>query len=227
MFEFMKSKLRPYFRSEDHGRLSYAHEGEDLVLANFLEGEISSGYYLDIGAHHPVRFSTTYYFYRAGWRGLNVEPRPGSKAQFDKVRPGDITLELGVSAQAGELEYFEFDEPALNGFDARLSHERREQTQYRLLGTRKIAVLPLREILEKHWPAGRPITYMNSDVEGLDLQVLESNDWIRFRPNYLTVEVHGENLEDTLTTPISVFLRGVGYTAIAKTQRTAFYKDAS
>src|SRR5437016_1307579 len=88
------------------GRLSYAQEGEDLVLARILETNTSSGFFVDIGAHHPTRFSNTYYFYRRGWRGINVDALPGTASLFQRMRPRDVTVECGVGVQAGVMTYF-------------------------------------------------------------------------------------------------------------------------
>ena len=40
---------------------SYSQEGEDMVLNRYFQGK-NSGFYVDIGAHHPKRFSNTYFF---------------------------------------------------------------------------------------------------------------------------------------------------------------------
>jgi hypothetical protein len=37
-------------------------------------------------------------------------------------------------------------------------------------------------------PEGQAIDFMNVDVEGHDREVLESNDWDRFRPKFIVVE---------------------------------------
>ena len=37
-------------------------------------------------------------------------------------------------------------------------------------------------------PKGQAIDFLNVDVEGHDLEVLESNDWKRFRPKVIVVE---------------------------------------
>lgn len=96
---------------------SYSQEGEDLVLARiFEELRITKGFFVDIGAHHPARFSNTNYFYRRGWRGINVDALPGTKKLFQRKRPRDITIECGVGSQEGVLKYFVFNEPALNTF---------------------------------------------------------------------------------------------------------------
>ena len=37
---------------------SYSQEGEDMILNRIFEGK-REGFYVDIGAHHPSRFSNT------------------------------------------------------------------------------------------------------------------------------------------------------------------------
>ena len=77
---------------------SFAQEGEDMILKRIFEG-VRSGFYIDIGAFHPSKFSNTYYFYLRGWSGINIDPQPGVKSLFDKMRPRDINLELAISDQ--------------------------------------------------------------------------------------------------------------------------------
>src|SRR6186713_1276577 len=71
--------------------ISYSQEGEDLILKRFFS-EKSGGFYVDVGAHHPKRFSNTYMFYKEGWSGINIDAMPGSMKLFNKVRSKDINL---------------------------------------------------------------------------------------------------------------------------------------
>src|ERR1700756_330529 len=99
-----------------YARVSYSQEGEDMVLDRFLEHR-HSGFYVDVGAHHPKRFSNTLRLYRRGWRGLNIDANPDSIRLFRRARPKDINVEAGVSSNRQLLTYFAFNEPALNTFD--------------------------------------------------------------------------------------------------------------
>jgi|GEM_PF-6495962 len=45
--------------------LSFSQEGEDAILWRIFERQ-TIGFYVDIGAHHPQRFSNTYRFYLRG-----------------------------------------------------------------------------------------------------------------------------------------------------------------
>src|SRR5215216_5256624 len=54
-----------------------------------------------------------------------------------------------------------------------------------------VEILPLRELLDRHVPAGTAIRLFSIDVEGLDHEVVESNDWQRYRPDVVFIETHG------------------------------------
>src|SRR5690554_6253894 len=81
----------------DFSRKSYSQEGEDILLEKLFEGK-NDGFYVDVGAHHPRRFSNTYLLYRRGWRGINIDAMPGSMAEFRRLRGRDINLEIPISS---------------------------------------------------------------------------------------------------------------------------------
>ncbi|WP_236263975.1 hypothetical protein, partial [Dysgonomonas sp. Marseille-P4677] len=56
------------YKNQYYNNISFSQEGEDLVINRFLENK-PMGFYIDIGAHHPLRFSNTYKFYLKGWYG--------------------------------------------------------------------------------------------------------------------------------------------------------------
>lgn len=205
------------------GRLSYSQEGEDLVLARIL-GEMASParYFVDVGAHHPVRFSNTYYFYRRGWRGINIDPLPGTKGRFERMRPQDVTLECGVGEQTGELEYFMFNEPALNTF-SEAEARKKDAPPYRIERKVRIPIRTLSDILGECLPVGQHIDFMTVDVEGFDHQVISSNDWERYRPRVVLVELLDTNLLDIESNPTANLLKQYNYRVISKTFNTAFF----
>jgi len=207
-----------------HGAVSYAQEGEDLVLARLLDAG-AQGFYVDVGAHHPTRFSNTCFFYERGWRGINIEPAPDAVAQFERLRPRDINLRFGVAEAAGTLTYHVFDEPALNTFDAALARDREARTPYRVVRTESVAVERLDALLRKHLPPGQKIDFMSIDVEGLDLQVLRSNDWSRYRPRFVLAEALDFSLDAAAAHPLHAFMRAQRYGLVAKTLNTLFYED--
>jgi FkbM family methyltransferase len=210
-----------------YAEISFSQEGEDRILARMYEG-IGPGFYVDIGAHDPDRFSNTALLYRNGWHGINVDPRPGVEARFARRRPRDTTLEAGIAAVAGLLEYFVFDDEALNTFSRARAEMLTATTPYRVVQTLSIPVLTLAELLDQQLPPGQGIDLLCVDAEGLDLEVLRSNDWDRFRPERLIVEdLEGRPLDEIGTSPVAAFLRPLGYRPVAKTVNSVFYEGSN
>ncbi len=204
----------------------YSQEGEDAILARVFEGQ-AGGYFVDVGAHHPTRFSNTYYFYKRGWKGINIDATPGSMAAFNAQRPLDINIESGVSSTPEPLEFCIFNEPALNTFDKSLAKERDGKEGYYIDRRVIVDCQTLAKLLDKHLPAKQRIDFLSVDVEGFDMSVLESNNWERYRPKVLVTEDFGAAfVEDVIESEVAVFLRGVGYRLFARTAHSNIFKQA-
>ncbi|MCM0081366.1 FkbM family methyltransferase [Geomonas sp. Red32] len=205
----------------EYAASSFSQEGEDLVLARLFEGK-ANGFYVDVGAFHPIKYSNTYRFYRLGWHGINIDAMPGSMTLFKKWRPRDVNLEAAIAEKEGNLVYHAFAEAALNGFSQELS-ERRIANGSRLLFRREVPARTLASVLEAELPPATAIDFLSVDVEGLDLPVLRSNDWNRFRPAVVLVESLHLGLEDIAGTEVARFMASQRYRLVAKTVNTLFF----
>lgn len=184
-----------------------------------------TGLYVDVGAHHPSRFSNTKFFYERGWSGINIEPNPEAFARFQFGRPRDKNLQLGISDVAGILTYYEFDEPALNTFDEKIVESRLADTPYKILSTKMIAVERLDSVLSQHIESNAKVDFLSIDVEGFDFSVLKSNDWERFRPEVVLVEALETSLEGAMQGDIFYFMKNHGYQLFAKTYNTLIFRE--
>lgn len=209
-----------------YSTLSYSQEGEDLLLKRKFEGQ-TNGFYVDIGAHHPRRFSNTFLFYQRGWSGINIDAMPGSMDLFKQERHRDINLELGISEREQELIYYIFNEPALNTFSENEASKKNGWLDYKVVEKKLIKTLPLKHVLEKYLDPEMEIDFMSIDVEGYDLEVLKSNDWVKFRPVFILVEdLNKISLNEVFEkSDIYRFLTLNGYQFVAKTFNTMFFKD--
>jgi len=208
---------------DGHANKSYSQEGEDLILRRLFEHK-PDGFYVDVGAHHPMRFSNTYLLYRKGWHGINIDAMPGSMKAFNRKRKRDINLEIPVSDKRETLTYYMFNEPALNGFSRELARERDGRGDCRVIAKQDITTATLEEILDKYLPDGQEIDFMSVDVEGLDLQVLKSSNWEKYRPAYVLAEILNSSLETLAASDIHAFLTKAGYASYAKTVHTVVFK---
>lgn len=147
---------------------SYAQLGEDLVVDHYLSGK-SSGYYVDIGAFQPLYLSNTYLFYKRGWKGVCVEPNALIAGEYREMRPNDQYFPEACGV--GELKFKLSDEHAAL---SKVSNEgvpvkTRPLSEY-------MAMLPSVDLL-------------SVDCEGMELDILKSNDWGTYRPRMIVVEI--------------------------------------
>jgi FkbM family methyltransferase len=213
--------IQPH-ESEKWARMSYAQEGEDLVLDRLLEG-VQNGFYVDVGSHHPFRFSNTYLFYCRGWKGICIDPLPGTVQLFARWRPKDIAIELGVSETGSQLRYYMFNEPAMNTFDPVIAKERDGLSQYKIIDEKQVETKPLSTILDQYMDSEQHIDILTVDVEGLDLQVLRSNDWSKYRPKYVVAECLETDFMKLLNDPLVAYLKTQEYRAYAKTGHSVIF----
>jgi hypothetical protein len=164
-------------------------------------------------------------FHRLGWKGINIDANPDVIGLFDRMRPDDVNVCAGVSNSAGDLIFHMFDEPAVNTFDPHAAEELARHSSYHLLERRSIRMQRLAHILEARLPKGQMIDLMSIDVEGLDLEVMLSNDWDKFRARWLLVEARDFDLSHPNDNAVHRFAVSNEYGLIAKTISTLIYED--
>ncbi len=200
----------------------FSQEGEDVILSRLLDKEM--GFFVDVGAHHPFRFSNTYFFYKKGWKGINIDPLPGTKELFNLVRSRDINIQCGVAQTSGTLTYFCFNEPALNTFDPEEAQLKNDLPDYFIQETIEVPVEPLKKILDE-LSLPPVIDFMTIDVEGMEMEVLASNDWERYRPTFLVIEQLRLDVEGIMETDVYKFLINANYKLVSRTLNSSIYQS--
>ena len=203
---------------------SYSQEGEDMILRRFFEFK-KNGFYVDVGAHHPKRFSNTYFFYKKGWKGINIDAMPGSMNAFEKVRPRDINIEVPISSKKQKLKYYGFNEPALNGFSKRLSEQRNNSRVYDIIFTRDLQTQTLQNVLDIYLPKEQIIDFLSIDVEGLDFDVIKSVDLNKVRPRLILIEILSSSYHELINNEITTHLISNNYSIFFKTVNTVIFKS--
>ncbi|MGB8932335.1 MAG: FkbM family methyltransferase [Anaeromyxobacteraceae bacterium] len=185
------------------GRLSFSQEGEDIVLFHVLRDvlRVSAPTYLDIGAADPVRGSNTYLLYCTGGHGVLVEPNPAYVAKLRLRRPNDVVVPVGVGVgEETEADYYEIrGRPSLNTFSPEVVKDLRvELGADAVERVVKMPLVPVNEVIATH--LGKAPDLLSIDVEGLDLTILRTLDFVKWRPGAIIAEtirpgVPGVNLE--------------------------------
>jgi FkbM family methyltransferase len=197
---------------------------EDLIIEALLPLK-KNGFYVDVGANHPIKYNNTLLFHNKGWTGINIEPKPSKKWLFKILRHKDVNLNVGIGPERSEMDFYIFDESTLNTFDKNSSEEF-QKIGHKLLKVIKIPILPLKEILSKY-AKDTEIDLMSVDTEGFDMEVLKSNDWKKFRPHFVileTLEYRAENMGKKLNSVFDPYMETVGYKKVADTYINSIYE---
>lgn len=187
--------------------ISYAQNFEDVLLNRILKDQ-KSGFYIDVGAHHPTNDSVTKSFYDRGWKGINIEPVQEFFKLLEKERPDDLNLNFVVSDSQAELEFFEL---VGTGFSTLNSEMAKQLAEKRSLDLTQYTVQSqsLANICRQYVRC--PIDFLKIDVEGWEEKVILSHDWVNFRPKIIIVEATIPDSPIRCKTQIPNFLNARNY----------------
>ncbi len=164
--------------------ISYAQNFEDIMLWRALK-HIKNGFYVDIGAHHPIIHSVSYAFYQQGWRGVHIEPVHEYAELLKKARPDEMVLEIAIGDQDGDCELNIIPGSGLSTCNKNYAKNHainaglKSHTQLVPLSTLQTALKPY---------INREIHWLKIDVEGAEKNVLEGWDSQILRPWIMIVE---------------------------------------
>ena len=187
-FTFLATHIKKTITPNGFSEKTYSGNGEDILLTEYLFKNVTDGFYLDVGCFHPKHISNTYALHKKGWRGINIDPNPECITLFNKYRKKDINILAGVAEKESELTYYNFSHSGTNTFSKEHADKKNAKEWSTLLSADKVRCYPLRKILDDNLPPGTSIDMMDIDVEELDLEVLKSNNWDKYRPKVILVE---------------------------------------
>ncbi|MTJ80640.1 MAG: FkbM family methyltransferase [Telmatospirillum sp.] len=163
--------------------VSYAQNGEDVMIDRIFRK--SSGFFIDVGAFHPVVDSVTRHFSLLGWTGINIEADPDLCAEIARDRPNDITLHCAAGRKTGETILHRIGSRQCSTTSpeqfARFDPSVREASR-----TFTVPVRTLADICGEY--VRSDIDFLKIDVEGSERDVILGADWTRFRPRLLVIE---------------------------------------
>ncbi len=164
--------------------VSYAQNAEDVVLMRTLS-TFKSGFYVDVGAWDPIKYSVTKAFYDIGWSGINIEPQPDLFNTFLKLRSRDINLRCAVSNQPGIISLWVPHYSALATCEIELLDT--SIPNYDKAVEYKVQAETLDSLLDQH-AKNREIHFLKIDVEGHEKSILSNTSFTNHRPVVLVIE---------------------------------------
>ena len=162
---------------------SYSFNSVDLII-DYIFKDKKNGFYLDIGAQHPISNNNTYLLFKRGWKGINIDLDKKNIELFKIARPRDINLNYAISDVEKEVDlFFYHDSSPINTLSKNVSNFQNAKVKE----IKKIQTKVLNHILED-LNFNNHIDYMNIDVEGFEDNVLKGFNIKKYKPSVVSVE---------------------------------------
>ena len=192
MFDRLKNKLHIlqniYLKNKYFfKKKSYAMDGEDIAIDLFNKKK-NNGFYVDVGAHHPIKGNNTHLLFKKGWKGINIDVNQFSIDLFNFLRPNDLNLQVAATNKEGDISFFyqkKFSK--LNTTDKKIA----EENFQRKFQERRVKCQTIKNILDNSKYKNKKIDFLNIDVEGAELKVLETLDFKKYDPSLICIEILG------------------------------------
>ena len=150
--------------------------GEDPILRALLPDD--PVVYVDVGAAHPVCCSNTWQFYKAGGRGLLIEPQTIFWPAILRRRPRDHLWPTAVGDRHEVKSWRSASSCSTFCDDWDIGESQ----------PGRVEMVPLQYALAELPHIRDAATFLDVDANGYEGQVLAGNDWDAFRPEVVCVK---------------------------------------
>ena len=197
----------------------FSQEGEDLIIDRILKFKnikYKDIFFLDIGSGHPIKYSNTFYFYIRGSKGISIDASNRNIKLHKVFRPKDISLNLLLGKKSEIVEYQVFNQPELNTVSKKRLEELKKHNISPLFFEKVDQLdssLFFKENITEHISN---INFFTIDIEGAELDVLNSIDWKIFKPEIICVEIITLNFDDIFEHEVYKILKLNGYSIYSK-----------
>ena len=167
--------------------------GEGKFIISFFDKKYK-GKFVDIGCFHPTRHNNTYTMYKSGWHGINIDLNPLTIELFNFARVKDININAAISDQEETKTLYFVDElNTQNTLEAnhlsflKNHHNLKEEE----ISEQEVKTKKLDKILDSY--NFNDIDFMNIDVEGHELKILNSIDFSKYKIKFICIEMIDHN----------------------------------
>ena len=168
-------------------------DGEDTEVINYFKNK-TKGFYVDVGCYHPIHRNNTYLLHKKDWDGINIDTSQFSIDLFDYMRPNDLNYNCAISNKNEVIKLFYQKE--LSQLSTTESAQAKKVFQGNIK-EKEIQAFTLDEILNKSKYKNSKIDFLDIDVEGADLKVLEGLSFEKFKPELICVEIHARKINES------------------------------
>ena len=207
-----------FLKSITHKKFYYSYGCIDAIIQNIFKNK-QKGFYVDVGCGHPIKNNNTYLLNKKGWGGVNIDLDQDNIDLFNIYRKNDYNFVSAVSDKVKDVDlYFYHSKSAINTINKNVAdHQKAIVTNIK-----KIQSNTLNNILDKSPFNNKKIDFLTIDVEGSELSVLKSFDFIKYSPKVIVVEfldlslskleIKNLNISNAMNSEIHKLVISKGYT---------------
>ena len=213
-----------YFKYKKNYFPSYGATGEDVLINKIFKNKID-GYFVDVGALHPINGSLTYNLSKKGWKGLNIDLLRENLILFNFFRKKDKNINLAISKNKGVINAYIFERGSgVNTTNKKWADKWKKKfgKNYSIL---KIKKNSLNNVFSSY-KVNKKFELLNIDVEGHEIDVLKGINFKNIRPKIITIEIHVKKTEQIFKTEIYKLLKKNNYELISQYYQTSFFKSS-
>jgi FkbM family methyltransferase len=223
LFSQLKTLRKTLFTK--YFKRAFGHFGDDIAIELLFrevlgKAALKSGVYVDVGAFHPTKYSNTFRFYKRGWSGIVIDLEADKLRAFRWLRPRDTAVQAAVSDTPGTLTFHgdHFSPFTTSQADNAGALERAT--------TFTVEARTLTDIIDGTKYRDSEIDLLDVDCEGMDLEVLRSLDFTRYRPKIVAVEIHAASIPEVQASGAHAFLIDQGYLYVNRVGPTSVFLRA-
>ncbi len=186
--------------------ISYASNFEDVLLNRVFSAQ-QNGFYVDIGAAHPVFSSTTKAFYDRGWHGINVEPGPSINLIKDQ-RTRDINVQAAITDRDGEITLHVNELEATSSIYEEIDPSVAARTKR--VNSMVVPAMTMSTLI-KDYLNNQKVDFLKIDAEGAEASIILNTNWNTFRPRIILAESTKPFTTERVDANWCLFLEKNGY----------------
>lgn len=196
----------------------YSQYGEEVILNRFFNNK-KYGFLVDVGAMDGITGSNSRLLIeKYGWSAILVEPLPQYVEQLNLLYGNNDKVTIQPCACLDKellVDFYQYSEGEASCVST-LSEDFKNRVVLahgdKFKKAIKIKTVTLNNIIDNN-----KIDFLSVDCEGVDMEVLSSNDWNKNRPSLICVE-HSMDQEI-----LQNFMNNIGYKKYARTSGNTFF----